>query len=136
MFLLSKLYSSEYGIYCLLLYILLLYMFLLETYTIIKIKNDIFNRYIYILLLYIYNSIRNIYNITIAAKTVAPTLTLFDPSRTSRFQEKHSSLTYAFNSCLPHIMLLSVIFKPSSSRLLISFTLFTFPSAFCWIFLL
>ena len=31
--------------------------------------------------------------------------------------------------------LLSVIFKPSYSLLLISFTLFTFPSASCWTFL-
>ena len=37
---------------------------------------------------------------------------------------------------LPHIMLLSVIFKPSFSLLLISFTLFSFPSASCSILLL
>ena len=37
---------------------------------------------------------------------------------------------------LPHIMLLSDIFHPSFSLLLISFTPFTFPSASCWIFLL
>ena len=45
---------------------------------------------------------------------------------------------HTFNSWhfLPHIMLLSVIFKPSFSLLLISFTLFTFPRASYWIFLL
>ena len=47
-----------------------------------------------------------------------------------------STSPHTFYSRLPHLMLLSVIFKPSFSLLLFSFTLFTFPNAFCWIFLL
>ena len=43
--------------------------------------------------------------------------------------------SYTLYSCLHHEMLLSVIFKTSFSLLLISFPLFTFPSASCWIFL-
>ena len=41
---------------------------------------------------------------------------------------------HTFYSYLPHKMLLSVIFKPSFSLLLISFPLFILPSASCWIF--
>ena len=40
-----------------------------------------------------------------------------------------SQSPHIFYSCLHHEMLLSVIFKPSFSLLLISFTLFTFASA-------
>ena len=47
-----------------------------------------------------------------------------------------ASLCWAFFHFLPRIMLLSVIFKPAFSLLLISFTLFTFLSASCSIFLL
>ena len=45
---------------------------------------------------------------------------------------------HTFNSWhfLPHIMLLSVIFKPSFFLFLICTTVFTFPSVSCWIFFL